>query len=228
MQFRATPLRRFVFFAHLRTRYWVWVLSCCSFPQRLCTDHQSSCGFSGRSIRTKGRGLLSVQVSWKQTDFGLATVSSPSAFLSWILFDMMVAFSTERKWLRENIEKFMILFKQRRLHHLSRVKLPSVNKSARWVFFVSTYLIWILVQVDPVKQQIQRNSVGPGNVSHCWTSAFNDHLDHGFFVLKHIQLCFTLGAICVCGHLIEIWQLINILVTFQSPFDVWCAFYSFP
>ena len=41
-------------------------------------------------------------------------------------------------------------------------------------------------QIDPVEQPIKRNSVGPGYVSHCWTSAFDDHLNHGFVNLKDI------------------------------------------
>ena len=43
------------------------------------------------------------------------------------------------------------------------------------------------VQIDSIKQPIKSNSVGPGNMSHCWTSAFHYHLDNGFIVFKHIQ-----------------------------------------
>ena len=32
------------------------------------------------------------------------------------------------------------------------------------------------VQIDSVKQPIWSNSVGSGYMSHCWTSAFVDHL----------------------------------------------------
>ena len=42
--------------------------------------------------------------------------------------------------------------------------------------------------------------MGPGNMSHCRTSAFNDHLDHSFIVLKHIQQSFLTARI---GHLKE-------------------------
>ena len=45
--------------------------------------------------------------------------------------------------------------------------------------------IW--VQVDSIEQPIKRNSVSPGNMSHCGTPSFNDHLDHCFVILKHIQ-----------------------------------------
>ena len=43
------------------------------------------------------------------------------------------------------------------------------------------------VQIDSIKQPIKSNSVGPGNMSHCRTSAFNNHFDYSFIVLKHIQ-----------------------------------------
>ena len=35
-----------------------------------------------------------------------------------------------------------------------------------------------------VKQLVKSNSVGSGYVSHCWTSAFDDHFHHCFVVLK--------------------------------------------
>ena len=43
------------------------------------------------------------------------------------------------------------------------------------------------VQINSIEQPIKNNSVGPGNVSHCWTSAFHNHLVYSFIVLKHIQ-----------------------------------------
>ena len=43
------------------------------------------------------------------------------------------------------------------------------------------------VQVDSVKSPIKRNSVGPGYVSHCWTSAVDDHLDHRFIIFKNVR-----------------------------------------
>ena len=33
------------------------------------------------------------------------------------------------------------------------------------------------VKINPIKQPIKSNSVGPGNMSHRWTSAFYYHLD---------------------------------------------------
>ena len=39
------------------------------------------------------------------------------------------------------------------------------------------------IQINSIEQPIKSNSVSPGNMSHCGTSAFNDHLDHCFIVL---------------------------------------------
>ena len=42
--------------------------------------------------------------------------------------------------------------------------------------------LWI--QIDSVKQPVKNNSVSSGYMSHCWTSASDDHFDHCFVVLK--------------------------------------------
>ena len=42
------------------------------------------------------------------------------------------------------------------------------------------------IQITLVKQPIQSNSVGSSHVSHCWTSAFDYPLNHGFIVLKNV------------------------------------------
>ena len=111
---------------------------------------------------------------------------------------MVVVFSTERKWLRENIEHFMMLNRRRRFHCSSRVKLPLVNMSASW-FLASTYLIWILVsKLILSNNQGQCDSVGSRHVSHRRTSSFDDHLDHCLVILKNVHLCFTLTRFCVC------------------------------
>ena len=43
------------------------------------------------------------------------------------------------------------------------------------------------VQIDSIKQPIESNSVSSGNMSHRWTSALHNHLDHSLIVFKHIQ-----------------------------------------
>ena len=88
----------------------------------------------------------------------------------------------------EGTYKKMMLNRRRRLHHSSRLKLPSVNKSAN-SFLVSTYLIWILgVQVDSVKQKISRDSADSGHASHHRTSSFDHHLDHCLIVFRNVKL----------------------------------------
>ena len=55
------------------------------------------------------------------------------------------------------------------------------------VLSVNIFDLNLGVQIDSIKQPIKSNSVGPGNMPHCWTSAFHYHLDNGFIVFKHIQ-----------------------------------------
>ena len=55
------------------------------------------------------------------------------------------------------------------------------------VFGVNVFDLDFGVQIDSIEQPIKSNSVGSGNMSHCRASAFNDHLDYSFIVLKHIQ-----------------------------------------
>ena len=43
------------------------------------------------------------------------------------------------------------------------------------------------IDINPVKQPIQSNSVGSWHMSHCWTSAFDYHLNYGFIILKDKQ-----------------------------------------
>ena len=71
--------------------------------------------------------------------------------------------------------------------------------SVSWVFGVLSFG----VQVDSVKQASLRNSLGSGHVYRCRTSAFGDHLNHCFVVLKNFQLSLTLTRKCVCDNVIH-------------------------
>ena len=53
------------------------------------------------------------------------------------------------------------------------------------VFGVNVLDLDYWVQIDSIEQPIKRNSVGPGNMSHCGTSSLENHLDHCFVVFKH-------------------------------------------
>ena len=89
--------------------------------------------------------------------------------------------------------------------------------SASW-FLVSTFLIW-----DSVEQPIKRNSVGSSHVSYCWTSSFDNHLDHSFIIFKDVQLRLALRRVC--------WWVRNPHMTIAPPLAfsfqlvLWLRFY---
>ena len=55
------------------------------------------------------------------------------------------------------------------------------------VYGVDVFDLDFGIQIDSIKQPVKRNSVSPGNMSHCGTPSFNDHFDHCFIVFKHVQ-----------------------------------------
>ena len=71
-----------------------------------------------------------------------------------------------------------------------------------------------LVEVNSIEQPIKRNSVGPGNMSHCGTLFFNDHLNERVVVLKNIQQSFLTRKLDVWGNGIEIIQRVDLLLRF--------------
>ena len=87
------------------------------------------------------------------------------------------------------------------------------------------YLIWILEsKLILSNNQSIATSVSFQHMSHCWTSAFNDHLDHCFVGNKMWKLRFALRGMCVCGNIVYIRQQINIS---NFPFVwIWLCFAS--
>ena len=53
-------------------------------------------------------------------------------------------------------------------------------------FGVNIFDLNFEVQINSVKP-IKSNSVGSGYVSHCWTSAFDDHFNHCYVIPKNAQ-----------------------------------------
>ena len=51
-------------------------------------------------------------------------------------------------------------------------------------FGVNIFDLNLGIQINCVKQPVLSNSVGFGYVSHCWTSAVDDHFNHCFVVFK--------------------------------------------
>ena len=60
------------------------------------------------------------------------------------------------------------------------------------------------VQINPVKQTIQSNSVGSWNMPHCGTSTFENHFDYRLIVLKDVQHSTRTKTRCIW------WNVINV------------------
>ena len=84
------------------------------------------------------------------------------------------------------------------------------HASGELVFGVNIFVSDFGVQIDSVKQPIQRDSLGSGHVSHRWTSAFNDHVDHSFIVFKFVQLGFEVRTFCACDHVVHLGQSVTV------------------
>ena len=77
------------------------------------------------------------------------------------------------------------------------------------------------VRINSIKQPIKCNSVSPGNMSHCRTSPFNDHLDHNFVVLKHIQHSTGIRMRCIRWNVINVcWNNVGVL-DWDGVMHVW-------
>ena len=66
-------------------------------------------------------------------------------------------------------------------------EIPFCQDVCELVFGVDVFELDFGVQINSIELPIKSNSVGSGDVSHCRTSSFQNHLDHSFIVLKHIQ-----------------------------------------
>ena len=66
------------------------------------------------------------------------------------------------------------------------------------------------VQVDSVKQPMKLDTVGTGHMSHCRTSAFENHLDYCFVVFKNERQGAEVRRFGVCGNVVHI-ESINII-----------------
>ena len=91
------------------------------------------------------------------------------------------------------------------------MKFPFGQYVCELVLGVNVFDFDFWVQIDPVKQPIQSDSVSSRHMSHRWTSSFDNHL-----MLKNVQLRLILRRMCVSGYVILIRQLINFLSSFVS------------
>ena len=66
-------------------------------------------------------------------------------------------------------------------------EIPLCQNVSELVFGVDVFDLDFGIQIDSIEQPIKSNSVSSGNMSHCRTSAFHNHLNYSFIVLKDIQ-----------------------------------------
>ena len=66
-------------------------------------------------------------------------------------------------------------------------EIPLCQDVCKLVLGVNVFDLNLGIKINSIKQPIKSNSVGPGNMSHRWTSTFHYHLDHSLIVFKHIQ-----------------------------------------
>ena len=185
-----TLVQNCIFLPHLRARSCVLIVfsryrSPCALPIWMTGCPEYPLTFR-RNWTLHSRRTCQASEARFNVGFDFATIL-PSPFSSCILFAIVSGQPIELTfWSQQMKLKWLMLNKWRRLFHSSRVKFLFVSMSASWCL-ESTYLIRILESRLTVTQPIKSNSVGSGYVSHCWTSAFDDHFNHGFVILKNVQ-----------------------------------------
>ena len=80
------------------------------------------------------------------------------------------------------------------------------------------------VQINSIELPIKSNSVGSGYVSHCWTSAFDDHWNHGFVILKDVQHRTKSRKLRVRWDTINIVQIKIVVLGWNLGFVLGCSF----
>ena len=73
----------------------------------------------------------------------------------------------------------------------SRAKMANFIQGQQMIPFITKLILRVdvfdldlRVKIDSIEQPIKSNSVSSGNVSHCRTSAFHNHFNYSFIVLK--------------------------------------------
>ena len=87
------------------------------------------------------------------------------------------------------------------------------DSSCGLVLGVKIFDLDLRFQISLVKQPNKSNSVGSGHVSHRGAPSFDNHFDHSFILFKNVELRLALRNACVCGHVIHLTWLINLLTS---------------
>ena len=95
----------------------------------------------------------------------------------------------------------------KKIVQLIACEIPFYQYVCKLMFGVDILDLNFGVQINSVKQSIKSNSVGSGNMSHCWTSVFCDHFNHGFVILKDVQHRTKSRKLRVRRHTVNIVQI---------------------
>ena len=182
----------------------------------------SSTQSDGSRLRNLSRQLMSSSLLWSlilpQTCLLFVLVSSSLSFSG-----SLSSWNSERSkkiWAQQRKQKWLMLYKWKRLFHSPRVKLPFVKMSASWCL-KQTCLIWILGSRLILSNNQSRATLWV--LDKCLTvgfSAFDDHLSHGFSVHKNKKLSTTSRSSHVGRNVINIIQ-IEIRAWLDLVFHVW-------
>ena len=86
------------------------------------------------------------------------------------------------------------------------------------MFGVDIFDLNLQIQIDSVKQPVKSNSVGSRYVSYCWTSAFGDHFNHCFVVLKNVEHSTEKRRLRVRRHTVNIAQIKIVMLGWNLGF----------
>ena len=83
--------------------------------------------------------------------------------------------------------KWLMLKKTQKMIPFITCEISLCQYVCELVLGVNVFDLDLGVEIDSIKQPIKSNSVGSGNMSHCWTSAFHNHFDYSLIVFKDVQ-----------------------------------------
>ena len=169
-------------------------VSHCFFLQFFSKNIETNCGCS-KTLQSSGTEedcslWKFLEIKRTLTSAVIPQVLHPSSFLDFSSH-MEVVFSTERKWLRESKERLIMLTKQKVTKLMTR-KTALRQQVSKFFSGAGFFDLSLGVEVDSVRQQVLRDSVGSGHVSHR-TSSFDDHYDHCCAIFKDAA-----GRTCPC------------------------------
>ena len=160
---------------------WSWRLH--KFPRSIVTCNRFS------RILISIRGPLRVWWSWRRHERkrSCGQIHHGSWFGSDTSFSWFLLSSFCHRCDASSRTKMADIKQRQQMILFITCEIPLCQYVSKLVLGVNIFDLNLGVQIFSIKQPIKSNSVGSGNMSHCWTSAFHNHFNYTFIVLKHIQ-----------------------------------------